>query len=208
MRAGEELPDKESDRFENTPFSRIEAIKLTSDEFLDVILSEAEKIRSTCEKRGTIRTDSAVVDALGVPRETVDRSVFYAYKVGPVAATCEDLNWKAAYSMDIETAPEPNSDAFREAASELQVPNNAAMKLGPKFIQSAYRILYEHTAETGRPIHPTKLKYEANVRLAERGYKQAFRFLNQLPGVEGPADSVAWEYEQPEQVNAKEEIHA
>jgi hypothetical protein len=134
--------------------------------------------------------------------------MFYAHKVGPVAATCEGLTWKAAYSMDIETAPEPNSDAFREAASELQVPDNVAMELGPKFIQSAFRILYDHTAKTSRPIHPTKLKYEATVRLPERGYKQAFRFLNQLPGVEGPADSVAWEYEQPEQVNAKEETYA
>jgi hypothetical protein len=108
--------------------------------------------------------------------------------------------------MNLEAAPEPNSDEFREAAGELQVPKG--FRLGPKFIQSAYRVLYEHTADTSRPIHPIRLRRETNVRLAEHGYKQGFRFLNQLPGVEAPADSVAWEYEQPDSIDAKEESHA
>ena len=207
MRAGEDASEP-TDPFEETPFNRIEEVKLSSDDWLDVILSQAEKIRSTAMNRGEITTDKAVIDALALPRETIDAETFYAYKVGPVAATCEDLAWKSAYTLDLEAAPEPNSEAFREAASELRVPNSAAMKLGPKFINSVFRILYEHTAETGRPIHPVRLKYDANVRLPERGYSQAFRFLNELPGVEPPADSVAWEYEQPESINSKEESHA
>ena len=207
MRAGEDA-SKPADPFEETPFNRVEEVKLSNREWINVILSEANKIRSTAKSAGEIQSDDAVIDALALPGEWVNAESFYAYKVGTIAATCEDLAWKSAYTLDLEAAPEPNSEAFREAASELRVPNSAAMKLGPKFINSVFRILYEHTAETGRPIHPVRLKYDANVRLPERGYSQAFRFLNELPGVEPPADSVAWEYDQPETVEAKEEGHA
>ena len=208
MRAGEDLPENDPDPFEETPFRRVEEVKLSSDDWLDVIIPEAEKIRSTAQRRGPITSDDAVIDALALPRETIDAETFYAWKVGPVAATCDDLTWKSAYTLNLEDAPEPNSEAFREAASDLRIPNSAAMKLGPKFVSGAYRELYEHTVETGRPIHPVRLKYEANVRLPKRGYSQAFRFLNQLPGVEAPADSVAWEYEQPDSINSKEGSHA
>jgi hypothetical protein len=68
------------------------------------------------------------------------------------------------------------------------------MKLGPKFIISAYRILYEHTEETGRPMHPYRIRAEANVVLREGAYSQAFRYLNELPGVEPPSNGEAWEY--------------
>ena len=205
MIAGEDASEP-TDPFEETPFNRVEEVKLSNREWIDVILSEANKIRSTAMNRGEITTDKAVIDALALPGEWVNDESFYAYKVGTVAATCEDLTWKSAYTMDLEAAPEPNSDAFREAAGELRVPKG--LRLGPKFIQSAYRILYEHTVETGQPIHPIRLRSEANVRLSESGYRQAFRFLNELPGVEPPADSVAWEYEQPESINSKEESHA
>ena len=43
MRAGEELPENNPDPFEETPFNRIEEVKLSSDDWLDVILSQAEK---------------------------------------------------------------------------------------------------------------------------------------------------------------------
>ena len=207
MRAGEDASEP-TNPFEETPFNRISEVELSSDDWIDVILSEADKIRRTAKSRDNIASDDAVIDALALPRETIDAETFYVHKVGPVAATCDDLTWKSAYTLNLEAAPEPNSNEFKEAASELRIPNSAALKLGPKFVASAYRELYEHTAETGRPIHPVRLKYEANVRLPERGYSQAFRFLNQLPGVEAPADSVAWEYEQPDSINSKEGSHA
>ena len=207
MRAGEDASEP-TDPFEETPFNQISEVELSSDDWIDVILSEADKIRRTAKSRDSIASDDAVIDALALPREYIDSSVFYAYKVGPVAATCDDLTWKSAYTLNLEAAPEPNSNEFKEAASELRIPNSAALKLGPDFVVSAYRELYEHTVETDRPIHPVRLKYEANVRLPKRGYSQAFRFLNQLPGVEAPADSVAWEYEQPDSIDAKEESHA
>jgi hypothetical protein len=205
MIAGEDASEP-TDPFEKTPFRRVEEVKQSSDDWLDVILSEAEKIRSTAQNAGEIQNDDAVIDALALPGEWVNAGSFYAYKVGPVAATCEDLAWKSAYTLDLEAAPEPNSDAFREAASELRIPKG--LRLGPKFVASCYRILYEHTTDTARPIHPIRLRGEANVRLSKSGYRQAFRHLNELPGVEAPADSVAWEYEQPDSINSKEESHA
>ena len=205
MIAGEDASEP-TDPFEETPFNRVEEVKLSNREWINVILSEANKIRSTAKSAGEIQSDDAVIDALALPGEWVNAESFYAYKVGTIAATCEDLTWKSAYTMDLEAAPEPNSEAFREAASELRIPKG--LRLGPKFVASCYRILYEHTSDTARPIHPIRLRSEANVRLSESGYRQAFRHLNELPGVEPPADSVAWEYEQPDSVETTEESHA
>jgi hypothetical protein len=204
MHAGESLPEDEPDAFEGTPFDRIPNVKHAGDEELDVILSQAEKIVRTTKRRGSIGSDESVYENLALPREFVDNESFYAYKVGPVAATHDELEWTSAYTMDLEDADHHKTDAFREAASELRVPDG--MKLAPKFIISAYRILYEHTEETGRPIHPYKIRAEANVVLRDRTYPRAFQYLNELPGVEPPSDGSAWEYvEEPQPT--QEEAH-
>jgi hypothetical protein len=193
MRAGESLPEDEPDAFEGTPFDRIPEVKHTSEEQIELIIDQSRKILNAC-RNGSIGSDEGVYEALALPSEHVDPESFYAYKVGPVAATHDELQWNSAYRMDLETAYHHKSDAFREAASELQIPDTVGMKLGPDFIISAYRILYEHTEEAGRPMHPYRIRAEANVVLREGAYSQAFRYLNELPGVEPPSNGEAWEY--------------
>jgi hypothetical protein len=195
MRAGESLPEDEPDAFEGTRFSRIPEVKHANEEELDVILSQARKILNAAKRNGSVSDDEAIQESLALPSEYVEPASFYAYKVGPVAATHDELQWTSAYRMNPEDAEHHKSDTFRKAASELQIPDTLEMKLGPKFIISAYRVLYEHTEETGRPIHPYKIRAEANVVLPERAYPQAFRYLNDLPGVEPPeTDGPAWVY--------------
>lgn len=210
MRAGEELPENNPDPFDSTPFTRIDEVKLSSDEWIDTILTQAEKIRRTTKRQEAISDDGLVIDSLALPPndDWVSQESFYVTKVGPVAETCESLEWKSAYTMDVEDAPHPKSDEFREAASELQIPNSVALKLGPDFVASAYRVLYEHTKETGRPIHPIRIRYESTVKLPERGYRSAFSYLDKLPGVNPPSKSVAWEYVGQETVEATGESHA
>jgi hypothetical protein len=204
MKAGESLPEDEPDAFEKTPFDRIPNVQHANEEELDVILSQARKALNYAKRNDSVSDDETIQKALALPSEFVNRESFYAYKVGPVAATHDKLRWNSAYTMDMEEAEHHKSDAFREAASELQIPNG--LKSGPKFIISAYRILYEHTEETERPIHPYKIRAEANVILAKRSYPQAFKHFNKLPGVEPPSDGSAWEYVEEPQAT-QEEAH-
>ena len=195
MRAGESLPEDEPDAFEKTPFDRISNVKHTSEEEIDLIIDQSRKVLNAAKRNGSIGSDEGVYESLALPNEYVDPEAFYAFKVGPVVATHDELRWNSAYRMDLEAAEHHKSDTFREAASELQIPDTLGMKLGPDFIISAYRVLYEHTEETGRPIHPYRIRAEANVVLRESAYPQAFRYLNELPGVESPeTDGPAWVY--------------
>jgi hypothetical protein len=206
MKAGESLPEEEPDAFEGTPFDRISNVKHANSEESDLIIGEATKVFNAAKRNGSIGSDEDVYQSLALPNEFVKNEGFYAYKVGPVAATHDELEWTSAYRMNLEDAEHHKSDTFREAASELQIPDG--LKLAPKFIISAYRILYEHTEETGRPIHPYKIRAEANVVLRESTYPHAFRYLNDLPGVEPPSDSDAWVYVDDESLAATEETHA
>ena len=210
MRATSHAQDEEPDPFEETPFSRIPPAEGVKDEWVDTILTEADKIRKTARQRGGIDSDDAVIDSLGKPNGDlwIDKKGFYIHRVGPVAATCDRLEWQSAYTMDLDKAVSIKSEAFVEAASELRIPDSRSLELAPKFIKSAYRILYEHTKETGRPIHPLAIQAEANVMLSERGYEQVYRYFNQLPGVEPPEDGEAWAYVEQDAAPTEEQSYA
>ena len=202
--------DEPTDPFEDTPFNRIPSAEGIKDEWVDTILTEANKIRKTARQRDGIESDTVVIDSLGKPNGDlwIDREGFYAHRVGPVAATCESLEWASAYTMDLDEAVSIKSEAFVEAASELRIPETRSLELAPKFIKSAYRILYEHTKETGRPMHPLQIQSEANVVLSERGYERVYRYFNQLPGVEPPEDGEAWAYVEQDAATNEEQNYA
>jgi hypothetical protein len=201
--------DEPTDPFEDTPFNRIPPAEGIKDEWVDTILTEANKIRKTAQRDGEIQSDDAVIDSLGKPNGDlwVDREGFYVHRVGPVAATCDALEWTSAYTMDLDDAPHHKSDEFVAAASDLRIPDSRSLELAPKFIKGAYRVLYEHTKETGRPMHPLQIQSEVNVVLSERGYSQAYRYLNQLPGVEPPTDGGAWTHVEHEATTTGEQSH-
>jgi hypothetical protein len=204
MKRDNTLPENSPSPFDNTPFAQVAEVEQSSDEWVEIILNQAEKIRQTAKRRGQISDDTDVIESLALPNEYVPAESFYAQKVGPVTATCDTLEWKSAYTMDLDAAPHPKSDAFHEAASKLQIPDTPYLEYAPKFVQSSYRILYEHTKTTGRPIHPIQLKIEADVVLDERYYSKAFSYLNDLPGVEPPSETTAWEYVAQEQTTGTE----
>ena len=207
MKAGNELPEKEPDPFDSVPFKRIDEVKHTDGDRLETVLSQAKKIHRTAKRNGSIGTDESVKEALALPTEYTDRASYYAYRVGPVAETCDVLEWKSAYRMDIDEAVSIKSEEFREAASQLNIPNSVGLKLAPEFVKSAYRILKEHTEETGRPMHPYRLRTEANVILAERSYSLAFSYLNELPGVIEPTDGPAWEFVEQQATHTEQQSH-
>jgi len=206
MRAGNDLD--EQNPFDETPFTRIPEVRITTDERIELILDEAEKIRRTCEQRGSIASDENVIQALGLPNEHTSAEAFYAYKVGAVAQTCDTISWNTAYRIDIDDAPAPGSDEFQEAASTLDIPDSRRFDLVPKFVRGAYRLLYEHVEDTGRPIHPHRLEADANVILTSGIYPQAYRYLNQLPGVIPPDENApAWAYIEEETASTPEQGH-
>jgi len=198
-----------TDPFEDTPFNRIPPAEGIKDEWVDTILTEANKIRKTAERNGSIQSDDVVIDSLGKPNGDlwIDERSFYIHRVGPVASTCEALEWASAYTMDLDEAVSIKSEAFVEAASELRIPETRSLELAPKFIRGAYRVLREHTKETGRPMHPLRIQSEVNVVLSERGYSQAYRYLNQLPGIEAPDDGPAWTYVKHDATTTGEQSH-
>jgi len=199
MKAGNELPEEQPKPLDKTPFSDIEELRFTDGEDLRTVIEQAQKIHRTAKRNDSISNDDSVIESLALPNENIPRESFYAYKVGPLAQTCDALQWNTVFDIDLTTAPQPDSDAFREAASELNIPDTIGLKLAPEFIRSAYRLLWEHKEETGRPIHPHRLKADANAVLKPRIYPRVFDYLSQLPGVTGPTESPAWEYVDPEQ---------
>jgi hypothetical protein len=201
--------DAPTDPFEDTPFTRIPPAEGIKDEWVETILTEANKIRKTAQRNGEIQSDDAVIDSLSKPSGDlwIDKTGFYINRVGPVAQTCDSLEWTAAYTMDLDDAPHYKSDEFVDAASELRVPDSRALQSVPKFIKGAYRVLYEHTKETGRPMHPLQIQSEVNVVLSDRGYSQAYRYLDELPGVEPPTDGGAWAYIEQNTATTGEQSH-
>ena len=207
MKAGNELPEKEPDPFDSVPFKRIDEVKHKNGDRLETVLSQAKKIHRTAKRNGSIGSDKSVIESLATPTEYTNRESYYAYRVGPVAETCDVLEWKSAYRMDIDEAVSIKSEEFREAASQLNIPNSVGLKLAPEFVKSAYRILKEHTEETGRPMHPYRLRTEANVILAKRSYSLAFSYLNKLPGVIEPTDGPAWEFVEQQTTHTEQQSH-
>jgi len=207
MKAGNELPEKEPDPFNSVPFKRIDEVKHTNGERLETVLGQARKIHRTAKRNGSVGSDKSVIESLATPTEYTDRASYYAYKVGPVAETCDTLEWKSAYHMDIDEAVSIKSEEFREAASQLNIPNSVGLKLAPEFVKSAYRILKEHTEKTGRPTHPYRLRAEANVVLPKRSYSLAFSYLNKLPGVIEPTDGPAWEFVEQQATHTEQQSH-
>jgi hypothetical protein len=200
---------EQTNPFNETPFKQISPAEGIKDEWVDTILRNAQKIRKTAQRNEGIQSDNVVIDSLAKPSNDlwVDRKGFYIHRVGPVAQTCDRLEWASAYTMDLDEAPDFKSEEFVEAASELRIPDSRSLELAPKFIRGAYRVLREHTKETGRPMHPLRIQSEVNVVLSEYGYEQAYRYFNQLPGVEAPTDGEAWTYVEQEATTTGEQSH-
>lgn len=210
MRANNDASDEQTDPFNDTPFRRIPPAEGIKDEWVETILQGANKIHKAAKQRGNIEDEDAVIESLSKPSNDlwINKKGFYLNRVGPVAQTCDSLEWASAYTMDLDDAPHYKSDEFVDAASELRVPDSRALKLGPKFIKAAYRVLYNHTEATGRPMHPLRIKSETNVVLSDRGYSQAFRYLNELPGVEPPeTGGLAWTYVEQDAATTGEQSH-
>lgn len=211
MKAGNELPEEQPDPLDNTPFRDIEELRFTDGEDLRTVIEQAQKIHRTAKRNGSISDDDSVIESVTVPNEHIPRDSFYAYKVGALAQTCDSLQWNTVFDIDLTTAPQPDSDAFREAASELNIPDSIGLKLAPDFIRSAYRLLWDHKNNTGRPLHPHRLKADAEAVLKPRAYPRVFDYLGQLPGVTEPTEPPAWEYvddEQPAPTEAGEEAES
>lgn len=174
---------QEQSKFSDTPFRRVDEIGQLSGDRLETALQEARKIYRATDRNGTITTDESIIESLSVPSEHTDAENWYATVVGPIAETHNDLAWLSAYDLSLSSAPTPKSDEFEQAAAELNIPNSRATNLVPKFLRGAYRVLYNHVAEHGRPMHPYLIESEVNVVLTARGYEQAYRYFEQLPGV-------------------------
>ena len=184
---------QEQDKFTDTPFSRVDEIGTLSGERLETALQEARKIHRTADRRGTIANDEGIIESLALPTEFTDSESRYANVVGPIAETLTDLVWLSAYDMFVDIAPEPDSDEFKQAAAELNIPETRSTDLVPKFLREAYRVLYDHVAEHDRPMHPHRIESEVNTVLSARGYEQAYRYFKELPGVAEPnRNGPAW----------------
>lgn len=198
MRHGNDPPSEQPDPFDEYPhFDPVpEVTTLTKDDWIKTALEQADKIRRTARDRGIVSDDEHVIEAVSIPEDWVPKKGFYIHRVGPLAVTCENLEWGAAYSMNLAEAPEPGGKEWAEAAGELSMPTYP--KAGPSFVKSAYKTLYEYTEETGRPLHTEKLIHDSQVYLKDREYPVCFKHLDQLPGVNPPADKFAWQWVEPE----------
>ena len=203
MKTGNSHDD--TDAIEKSPFKRIYWIPPNKDDQnVTAALEGAEKIRNTVLNRGEIQTDEAVENACPVATTSMAKDWAYYRRAGPLAATADDIVWRTAYTL-ADNAPEPNSEQFKEEASELAIPEHA--EHAPKLVLDFYRYLHDKHDTDGRPVHPEELKGEAASVLAlDNVYDRAFRFLDQLPWVESPARSgPAWS-EATEEADATEEV--
>jgi hypothetical protein len=194
MTSGEHV-DQKSD-FEQAGFAKGGIYKLQADTPTGkTVLSGAKKILRHAKENGSIETDRAVENAVPIEQSLTsaqDREAVYYCRVGPVASRHPDLEWRTTYSL-ADDAPEYNSYEWNRAASELSIPEKE--ELLPKLVRGFWQHL-EYCRDTdNRPAHAEELLYEAQALVPRFKSDRAFRYLEQLPGVEPPADDgPAWLY--------------
>lgn len=193
MTEGEHVDDPE--KFEEHGFVKGGIHELQADTPTgDAVLEGAKKILNTTRKRGEIKTDSAVENAVPIAQTLTSakqHSTQYYMYTGPVAVRHPDLEWRTTYSL-AEDAPEYNTEEWNRAASELSIPEGEDTLV--KLVRGFWQHLEFCRDTDNRPAHAEELLYKAPAHVPSFKSDRAFRYLEQLPGVNPPEDGPAWVY--------------
>ena len=153
-----------------------------------------------------ISTDHSVVRAMNVPSDRFDKRQMYYLYAGVIAAEIDELRWQSAYNLDMSEAVNPDSEEFVSVASKFNIDtSNHRKKYLPRFIKAAYSTIYNRAESSGRPVHKWELEFELGSLLADYQYKDAYRYLERLPGVEPPSQTVAWEFVEQSELSGMED---
>jgi len=194
MTKGEHVDDPE--KFEEHGFVKGGIYELQADTPTgDVVLEGARKIHQHLEQNGSIETDKAVENAVPIAQTLTSakqHSTQYYMYTGPVASLHPDLEWRSTYSL-ADDAPKYNSDEWNKAASELSIPEGKDTLV--KLVRGFWQHLEFCRDTDNRSSHAEELLYEAPAVVPRFKSDRAFQYLEQLPGVEPPAeDGPAWLY--------------
>jgi len=186
----------DTDPWDETPFTPTYQLRgVPSDRKHELARENAEKIRDKVLRSSSISSDSAVESAMGTLGTSHKSEIFYYHTCGPVAATADDVRWNSAFRVDLEKAPEPQSDEWRRVASEFNLTQQDERDLVPDKIVACYLQLVQKTEQNDgdRAMHAEELADYGPV-IREKAHRPVFDCLSKVPGVDGPDSSKpAWE---------------
>lgn len=131
-------------------------------------------------------------------------SGLYFHEVGPIVATAPGVTWNAAFTMDLDEAPEFKSEAWKDMMGEFQLSKREAEEGTETLIACAYRALEDLTERNDgfRAIHPRVLR-SRGPGVKDRYFELAMTCLSECDGVHGPTEGPAWSYIDPEAVDTE-----
>ena len=136
------------------------------EERLDWLFGECDKLLAAIQREGA-PSDAELINLLSTPRfsrqlrelfSAQDLPKLYHYEVAPTVATHPDVERLNAWGLDVEAAPEPESDAAADMFATLEIPREERpTKHSPRpthprfgsFIVRAYSDLYDRVTEAG-----------------------------------------------------------
>jgi hypothetical protein len=178
--------------FANTPFEEYDQIRTWNDK--ERLVNHATNALRHLKQHKTATDKDLRNAAIAGNDHQLLKEGLWA-KVAPLLATAENVEWADSFSLEAD-APEHNSDEWKQAASELEIPDTRSHDLVPKSVGASYRHLEKLTQRNGypRPAHQFELERNCGVHMTDRGYRKVWQYLEELPGVDAPADTPAWEY--------------
>jgi hypothetical protein len=183
------------DPWGESPFEQLDNLRgVPSEKLQETIRTNAGKIRSKTLRTGEIRTDEAVEPAMSQHATDQVPELIYYRRAGPIADSAEDIRWNTTYRLAPD-APTFKSEAWKEAAAALDIPDSNRTELVPELVTVWYSALDTRRQIHDRieAIHPEELK-RIDPCVSGGGYRRAFEYLEALPGVEAPdKDAPAWE---------------
>lgn len=202
MNRGNDVEESTSNPFDETPFEPYNRIHGRNDK--EQIATYANNAFRHLKRNETATDDELRNAAIDASRQTLAPAMWTV--VAPLLANAETVNWNGGYSLPAD-APGHKSDEWREAASQLNIPDTRSYDGVPKAVSSAYHHLEKITIRNGGPrsCHPKELELNARIHLPERRYAKAWDYLADLPGVVSPDEAEPdWEYVDPEAVETTE----
>lgn len=189
------------DPFDNSPFSDFHKVSTWSGKA--ELIDYAERCLRALERNGSM-TDDEMKAAAPKPDHQVLQDSLWAV-VAPVVATADSVEWNGAFSLTPD-APDYNSDEWRDAAAELEIPDSRRYELVPKAVSYSYRHLEKINRwnDEPRPCHTFELKSHSGVHIPDRRFEHVWDYLAELPGVNAPDEGHAWEHVETDETSSSE----
>ncbi len=185
--------DDSTDLIDESPFSTFDKLERHSKR--EKLIEWAENALRVLKRNGTA-TDESLRDAALAGHSRQQLQTKFWPTVAPLIATADPVEWTGYVEMS-EDAPESNTDAWRDAAGQLEIPDTSRYDGVAKAVRGSYRYLKKVNRWNDGPrrVHPTELRWNCGVRMPDRRWPFVLEYLDELQWIVMPdGDGPTWAY--------------